>query len=320
MIKINKNLALFGGLFLFLGTLLAVILQKLFPFINHVSYYCQSLLNSQMNPIPYYLSIIPIFVLFLILAITIFKFLIFTAKVEYLKHTLKGKITVEKSISNLIKDLNLEEKTIVIKANEKFAYCLGIKSPKIYISTGIISRLSKKELEAVLRHEQYHLENYDTFTMIIASVVHSLFPFFPILEDLIKKYRIEREIKADKFAIQHLGESSTLISALKKVLSFPTTGNALITAMADQDTLEPRIFSLIKKDVKYPFQLRNLFITIFSSLVIFGFTVSPVQAQEIHHDEHDLLLICTNISCMNSCINNDNLDKFYSEILKNNDY
>ncbi|GIW61670.1 MAG: hypothetical protein KatS3mg089_0522 [Patescibacteria group bacterium] len=317
MVKINKNLALFGGLLLFLGTLLAFILKKIFPFIDHVSYYCQTLLNSQMNPIPYYLSIIPILGLFLILAIAIFKFLILIAKVEYLKHTLKVKITVKKSISNLIKDLNLEEKTIVIKTNEKFAYCLGIKSPKIYISTGIISRLSQKELEAVLRHEQYHIENHDTFTMIIASVVHSLFPFFPILDDLIKKYRIEREIRADKFAIQHLGESSALISALKKLLTFPTTGNTLMTAIADQDTLEPRIFSLIKrKDVKYPFRLRNIFITIFSSLVIFVFTVSPVQAQEIHHDEHDLLLICTNTSCMNSCINNDNLDKFYSEILK----
>ncbi len=317
MIKINKSLALFGGLFLFLATLLAVVLQKFFPFIDHVSYYCQSLLNSQMTPIPYYLSIIPLLVLSLIIVISIIKFLILTVRVVYLKHILKGKITVDKSISNLIKDLNLEEKTIVIKTNQKFAYCLGIKNPKIYISTGIISRLSKKELEAVLRHEQYHLENHDTFTMIIASVVHSLFPFFPILDDLIKKYRIEREIKADKFAVQHLGESSTLISALKKVLSFPTTGNALMTAIADQDTLEPRIFSLIKRNyVKYPFQLRNLFITIFSSLVIFVFTVSPVQAQEIHHDEHDLLLICTNTSCMNSCINNDNLDKFYSEILK----
>ncbi len=304
MIKVNKNLALFVGLFISLGTLFVFILQKFFPFINHISYYCQSLLSSQMTPIPYYLSIIPVFVLFLTLCVAIIKFLTLIAKVEYLKHTLRDKITVKKSISDLVKDLKLEEKTVVIKTSEKFAYCLGIKNPKIYISTGFISQLSKKEIEAVLRHEQYHLENYDTFIMIIASVVRSCFPFFPLIDDVIKKYKIEREIKADRFAIQHLGESSTLISTLKKLLSFSTNSNILLPAVADQDTLEPRIFSLIKREyTQYPFRLRNFLITIFSSLVIVLFTVSPVQAKEIHHDQHDLIMVCTNTSCMNSCIN-----------------
>lgn len=319
MIKVNRNLALFGGLFISLGILLVFIMQKFLPFIDHVSYYCQSLLNSQMNPIPYFLSIIPLLTLFLIFAITLLKLLILTAKVEYLKHKLRDKITVEKSIIDIIKGLKLEEKTIVIKSNEKFAYCLGIKNSKIYISTGLIAQLSKREIKAVLLHEKYHLENHDTSILIIASVVQYLFPFFPLFSDLIKRYRIEREIMADRFAIHHLGESSALISVLKKLLSSPTNGHILVTAIADQDTLEPRIFSLIRKNyTEYPFQLRNFIVTIFSSLVIFVFTVSPVQAKEIHHHEHDLLMICTSTSCMNSCINNDNLDKFYSEILTNN--
>ena len=92
--------------------------------------------------------------------------------------------------------------------------------PKIYISTGLLSHLTKKELEAVLRHEQYHLENHDTFTMIVASVAHSLFPFFPLVSDLINKYRIDREIRADKFAVSKIGDQYPLVSVLKNFLHF----------------------------------------------------------------------------------------------------
>lgn len=318
MIRINKTLSLFFVLLLSLGGLLVFITEKLSPLITHATYYCQSFINTHMIPIPYYFSVIPITLLFLTLLLSFIKLLVLTGKIQYLRYTLKDKITLDSRVNKVIQSLRLEEKAVVIKSQDKFAYCLGIRTSKIYISTGLISQLSLKEVEAVLRHEQYHLENHDTFTMIIASVAHSLFPFFPLLGDLIKKYKVEREIQADKFAVEKVGSSEPLIFALKKILALPMTNTVAMAAIADQDTLEPRIYSLINKQyTKRQFRLKHLFITLLSTFIVGFVIISPVRATEIHHEEHDVIMFCTDGKCMNSCTSESNLNKLYSEIPSN---
>ena len=316
MIRINKNIAIFSGLFLLLGTLLLFTLQKFSPLIGHVTYYCQSLLiDAKMIPIPYYLSIIPFAFLIFILAISVLKFFVLNIKVQSLKFKLRGNAILNKNIDKLIKRLGLQDSAVLVRAEKQFAFCLGVRNPKIYFSTGLVAQLSIKELEAVLRHEQYHLENHDTFTMILASVAHSLFPFFPVIGDLIKKYRIEREIEADKFAVHKTGNKRSLISALRKLLAFPTVEEVTVAAIADQDTLEPRIYSLVDKPYfRRQFRIRHLLITLFSLVVLATILVAPVHAKEFHHEAHDVIILCTDGKCDNSCVGEKNLDKFYSEM------
>ncbi len=316
MIRINKNITIFSGLFLLLGALLLFTLQKFSPLIGHVTYYCQSLLiDAKMIPIPYYFSIIPFAFLILILAISVIKLFILNIKVQLLKFKLRGNAILNQNVDKLIKRLGLQDRAVLVQAEKQFAFCLGVRTPKIYFSTGLVAQLSIKELEAVLRHEQYHLENHDTFTMIVASVTHSLFPFFPLVGDIIKKYRIEREIQADKFAVAQIGDESSLISALKKLLAFPTVGTVAVAAIADHDTLEPRIFSLVNKPyIQRQFRTRHLLITLFSSVILVTILVMPVHAKELHHEEHDVMMLCTDGECMNSCTSEKNLNKLYSEI------
>src|SRR3989344_9440419 len=268
MIRINKNIALFSGLFLLLGTLLLFTLQKFSPLIGHVTYYCQSLLvDATMIPVPYYLSIIPVAFLFFILTSSFIKFFILNIQVQFLKFKLRGNAILDQNVNKLTKRLGLQNKAILVRSEKQFAFCLGVRTPKIYFSTGLVAQLSIKELEAVLRHEQYHLENHDTFTMVVASVAHSLFLFFPLVGDLINKYRIEREISADSFAVSRVGSVYPLASALRKFLAFPTIENLALSAIADKDTLEPRIYSLINKSYnRRHFRLKHLLITTFSSL------------------------------------------------------
>lgn len=314
--SLNKNLALFSGLFLLIGALLLFTIQKFSPLIGHVAYYCQSLLiDSNMIPVPNYLSIIPFAFLFIILATSVIKFLILNIKGQFLKFNLRSNVIADQSTNRLVKRLGLQDKVVLVKTDKQFAFCLGVRNPKIYFSTGLRSQLSIRELEAVLRHEQYHLEKHDTFIMIIASVARSLFPFFPLISDLIKKYRIDREIEADRFAIKAMGEQYTLISALKKLLVFPTVGTVVKASIADQDTLEPRIYSLVKKPYyRRQFKLRNLFITLLSTFILVAVISIPVYAQELHHEDHDVVMLCTDDTCMNSCMSKKNLNKLYSEI------
>ncbi len=316
MIKVNKNLALFSILFFFLTALLLGTIEKISPLLRHATYYCQSwLMGAHMIPVPYYLSVIPFVFLMLIITISLIKFIALNINAQFLKFRLKRTMVTDQSVSNMLSKLGLQNKVILVQSDNNFAFCLGIIKPTIYLSTSLLTQLSEKELEVILRHEQYHLVNNDSFTMIIASVTQSLFPFFPLVGELIKQYRVAREIAADKFAVAKTGHKSALISVLKKLLGTPTIDAVSVAAIADQDTLEPRIFSLVNKPyTQRQFSRTHLLVTIISSFILISAFAIPVHAKELHHEQHDILMLCTDRQCMNSCTSPKNLDKFYSEL------
>lgn len=204
-------------------------------------------------------------------------------------------------------------KTYLIESEKQFAFCLGIRSPRIYISTSLVNGLTIQEVEAVLRHERYHLNNRDTLTMLIASIGGSLLPFFPITSDFLYNYRVEREIRADADAVQGLGDEEPLISVLKKLLRTPAYAAVTASSIADHDTLEPRIQALIKKDVDFKkFKIKHVFISLVSVFIMSIITLAPVQAMEIHHEGVDTMMLCPNNEiCINAC------RKIYSPTKKN---
>lgn len=303
MIGINKNLFVFTGLIFLLGISFLVFLQKLSPLIYHTTYYCQSFINSLSLPIPYYFGIIPFLLFFVFFLIATIKLVVIYGKVQLSRKRLLRNCRSNTSFNTLLGKLKLEKKTYLIEDKKLFAFCLGIRNPKIYISTSLVDILTPEELETVLRHEQYHLNNRDTLIMLIASVGESLLPFFPLISDFLRNYRIEREIKADADAIQGFGDEEPLISALRKLLTTPSIATVTVSAIADQDTLEPRIRALVKKETHFKrFKAKHIFISIFSVLVMSLITLAPVKAFEIHHEGKNAMMICTNnAECLNSC-------------------
>ncbi len=217
------------------------------------------------------------------------------------------------SFTILLEKLRLTEKTYLIENEKQFAFCLGIRKPKIYISTALLSILNEREIEAVLRHERYHLNNRDTLTMLIASIAESLLPFFPLISDFLHNYRIEREIRADAESVQGLGDEKPLISVLKKLLIAPEYATVTASAIADHDTLEPRIQALIRKDAHFKkFKLKHIFVSLISVFIMSIITLAPVQAMEIHHKGEDAMMLCPNNEvCINAC------RKIYSPTKKN---
>lgn len=303
MKRINKNLVTFVVLISVLGISFVMVLMKLLPLAQHTSYYCQSLINSFSMSISHYILAIPFILLFMLLTITITKLLIILAKAQFLKIKLMKKSHVNTSFSTLLEKLQLTDKTYFIESNKQFAFCLGIRSPKIYISTSLVNLLSTQEVEAVLRHERYHLNNRDTLTMLVALIGESLFPFLPLISDVLHNYRIEREIKADQEAIRGLGDEKPLIAVFKKMLGVPSVAMASVVAIADRDTLEPRILKLVKKNTHFKkFKLKNLIISVFSIFVMGIVILFPVQAFEMHYQGQDIMMICSNkSSCINAC-------------------
>lgn len=303
MIRINKNLFIFAGLIFLLGIFPLLSLQKLSPLISHTVYYCQSFINSLSLPIPYYLGAIPFMFVSIVLFIAVLRLSTIYIKVHFLRKSLIGNVKSNTSFNMLLEKLQLADKTYFIENEKRFAFCLGVRSAKIYVSTGLLTCLTIEELEVVLRHERYHLNNRDTLTMLIASIGESLLPFFPIFSDILANFRIEREIKADAEAIQGLGNKEPVISVLKKLLSVSSMTFATASAIADRDTLEPRILALVKKDFHFRrFKMRRILVSVASVLLMSVIMLTPVQAVEVHHKGEDVVMICpSNNECLNSC-------------------
>ena len=303
MIKINKNLTVFSSLILLLGVFVLVSLQKLSPLISHTIYYCQSFINSLSIPIPYYLGAIPFLLFSVFLCIAVIKLSIIYIKVRFLRKNLIGNLKLNTSFVEFLKKLQLDRKTYLIKNRKRFAFCLGIRNPRIYLSTGLVNIITTKELEAVLRHERYHLNNRDTLTMFVAAIGESLLPFFPLLSDFLHNYRIEREIEADKEAVRGLGNSYPLISVLKKLLTTPSLATMTVSAIADEDTLESRIKALVKKDYRFKeFKAKHIIISLFSAFIMSVIMLAPVQAVEVHRQGQDIMMICPHGSlCISEC-------------------
>ncbi len=294
MIKLNKNLLIFLGLALFLGLSVFTASQRILPILlEHSVYYCQTFIQSLSLRIPHQIGLIIPILLALLILIAAMKFLIIYIQTYRLRKKLIAKFQSHTGFLILLKKLGLTHQTYLVEDDKPFAFCFGIRSPKIYVSTTTVSLMNERELEAILLHEKYHLENKDTLTMLLASISQSLFPFFPLISDLLRNFRIEREIAADQEAVSKLGDSQALISVLKKFLSTPTIAIASAPAIADADTLESRIKALVKHDFSFrKFRVINIFLSMIAVVTLGTLILVPVHAVELHADNQDVMMVC----------------------------
>jgi len=294
MIPRNKNFLTFFSLAVFLATMVLIALQRFYPLFQHSIYYCQAVIRSLFLHFPHEIAMVAPFFLSVFVLVAGVKFYSVFIQTRMLSKKLLSQTIPHGRLHAIITKLGLDKKTYVIASDKPFAFCFGIRDPKIYLSTTTVNIMDSKELEAILLHEKYHLDNKDTFTMLCASLCQSLFPFFPLVNDLLRNYRIEREIAADQQATFYLGSSKPIISVLKKLLLAPSLAESFVPAIADQDTLESRINALVQKNVMFKkFHRVNIFFSMLSVLTLLIIILSPVYATEIHSDGQNFMLVCT---------------------------
>jgi len=144
-------------------------------------------------------------------------------------------------------------KIAVVKTSMPNAFATGRnqKNAVVAVTTGIMERLNKSELEAVLAHELTHVKNRDMMVMTIATFLSSmaqiLVQWLPFMGGgsrdrdsgsnfivlflvslvvwivsfiLIRTLSRYREFAADRGAAIMTGQPSNLVSALKKISGF----------------------------------------------------------------------------------------------------
>lgn len=315
MIKINNNFATFLGLSLLVSISVIAALQRFTSQALQESVTsCQTFVESLSIRLPHALLLLPILFVILILASVVIKFTITYVKVNLLKKKIIPNDSIQKNFALLLKKLKLENKTMLVHDEKPFAFCFGLSSPKIYISTATLTLATQKELRAVLYHERYHLQKKDTGIVLFISAVESLFPFFPLFSDFLKNYQIEQEIKADQETIREIGSSAPIISILKKLLAPPSTTFAYVPQLASRDTLEPRIKALVKKEFNFKkFTMTNMIISLLSMIFLTTAIYSPVQAVDIHNKQYDSVLLClSGNECISACKGQDSQTPYSS--------
>ena len=308
MIKPSKYLLAFASLFVLLGTGIFIASDKFLPILlRHTVYYCQTALKSFSMQIPGGIGPLLTGSLLLLIGYAIAKLLVSYIKVVSFRRELRTQTQSNEIFDQLLYKIGLQGKALLVKNSKPFAFCYGIRHPKIYLSSALFNMMSTPELEAILRHEQYHLEHKDPFIMLLAEIAKSLFPFFPLLSDLMHNYRIEREIKADYQDTHDLGTSKPLVSVLRKLLLCESIEQyAFAPALADHETLEMRIKALVNKDCHFTkFSLLNIVISFLSIGIFMVLVIAPVQAVEMHDQGDDVMMVCLqNDACAAWCKEN----------------
>ncbi|EKE06320.1 MAG: hypothetical protein ACD_19C00017G0020 [uncultured bacterium] len=281
--RLNKYITIFVGIFLGLNTILFVVLQKYFLVaLHHSITFCQEMVKVLSVNLFKNTSQVIFLMLSMIISITIIKLFITIRRIYLLK------IDLNKSI------VNTSDNITIVNSAKPYAFCFGIRSPKIYISTKLVQMLTKKELEVVIVHENYHLKNHDTITLMLANIFESLVPYFPLISDVIRHYKIERELLADQAAILYQNNDANLVNVLKKLIKYePQFNYAGIPAIAEIDTLEARINKLTtSKDFNKKFNWNNLIISTISLIFLLVLIFIPINSVEVHSKGSDTVILC----------------------------
>lgn len=132
--------------------------------------------------------------------------------------THSARLSLPPVVTRLACRLNLANVLVVVPNCEPLSFCYGLWRPRICLSQGLVNLLTETELEAVLRHEAYHLRRREPLRMAIAICLSRFFFFVPLLAELRDHYLAEKEVAADAFAVAHTGRAA-LARALHKFIA-----------------------------------------------------------------------------------------------------
>lgn len=114
---------------------------------------------------------------------------------------------------------------LVIDLAAPVAFCAGWLRPRVYVSTAVLERLSERELQAVLAHEQHHGALRDPLRLAVGRVLCQALFFLPILRSLHAAYVDAAEVTADAAALEAVdGATAPLASAMLAVAATDAGG------------------------------------------------------------------------------------------------
>ncbi len=161
----------------------------------------------------------------LVLVITLGLFL--KTLFSYIKTKIKLRNLLQKQTFYLPKKLRIilvkndiqKDSVIVVEDRNDYALTIDWFTPKIVISSHMIEKLSRKQVEAVVLHEFYHLKNKHPLLLIVSEILSSSLSLLPILKEITAKMRTVLEKEADRYVFRQQNTTKHLNFALEMVSS-----------------------------------------------------------------------------------------------------
>lgn len=199
-----------------------------------------------------------------------------------------------------------QSEVLYAQTPEQLVFCFGFFRPKILISRGVCIALQRKELEAVLLHEKYHLRHSHVIKLFLSKVISASFFFLPVFRVIAKHMEYAFERSADAYAMSVQGESTFLKSALATFLgsrevAFRPGFSSIFT--------ERRIYDLVShvpSVAKETWGRTILSITI--SIIVFLSIIFPASVsanQVVSNTSQQMITVCMSWNaCVVTCTQN----------------
>lgn len=130
----------------------------------------------------------------------------------------------------------------ILPLDEAQAFVIGLLSPKLYITRGLLAERASTHLASVLEHERAHMRRRDPLRRFVASFGLS-FHLPGIARWLDRKLGCAQEMTADIEAARAVGSGHTVAQALVE-LSRQARAPRVATAFAGSD-IEARVMNLL---------------------------------------------------------------------------
>jgi bla regulator protein blaR1 len=209
----------------------------------------------------------------------IVKFIISFAYAEYLtKSGLQNPSEKLIGIYNSVLEKIQISKSIRLYESDKITLPLviGHFRPFILMPVGLVSKMSLKEIEAILIHEIAHIKRNDFLLNIFQSFIEIFYFFNPAIWWISSRIQIEREHCCDDFSVNRTGDKLLLVKALAQVESFRQTPQLAMAFGRKRNSLLNRVHRIleINQQKKHP-NLGFIGAIVFVGLVVNYFIFSP---------------------------------------------
>lgn len=179
-------------------------------------------------------------------------------------------------LKNIVHRMHFHNQLVLLDNRElRCAFTLGLWKPKVYLSLGICSYLTRKELLAVLLHEAQHTKNKDPLKLFVIQIFYALNFFLPINHYLLSQFSSALEKAADDGAINVSREPIELASALVKICRSNQTAVLYPSAsyFNGQNIVEDRIRRLLEPQIVPPYLFKTY---IYSSSLLSLFIATTI--------------------------------------------
>jgi Zn-dependent protease with chaperone function len=92
------------------------------------------------------------------------------------------------------------------------AFCAGLLTPRVYVSSGAVGGLDAAALRAVLEHERHHVRRYDPLRLACGRVIVGALFFVPGRRELGKRLLSLTELSADESAINAVDDGHSALA------------------------------------------------------------------------------------------------------------